>query len=228
MKTILAEEASVSFLAPHFNPSPHFRSFLHLYATTTSLFSETRLTALFVLVSKFDLRTWLTLNPSLSETTFIVRTVVAVMEKFGKEPSDDVSMLFGLFRSHLEWLLRYRFPQQFSHVLTLLFESCQKGSLPYVCLQDFLATLGCRSDEKWLSPTSIACPVDINEAYQAITWLSGFFSEIHKTYCYSNSKLYTAWKVYLPYIARLLPYLFSKLLNPCSTDEASSTFEKDR
>ena len=228
MKTIMAEEASVSFLAPHFNPSPHFRLFLHLYSTTASLFSETRLTALFVLVSKFDLRTWLSLNPPLSETTFMVRTVIAVMEKFGKVPSLDVSMLFGLFRSHLELLLHHRFPQHFSQVLTLLFESCQKGSLPYVCMQDFLSIIGCRSDEKLLSPTSIVCQVGINEAYQAIAWLSAFFAELHKTYCYSNSKLYTAWKVYLSYIARLLPYLFSKLLEPCSTDEATSTFEKDR
>ena len=227
MKTILAEEASVGFLAPHFNPSPKFRSFLHLYSTTTSLFSETRLTALFVLVSKFDLRTWLGLGPSVSETTFMVRTIITVMEKFGKEPSEDVGMLFGLFRSHLELILRYRFPQQFNQVLALLFETCQKGTLPFVCLQDFLVIIGCKNNEENRSQASAPCQVDANEAYQAITWLSAFFSELHKTFYYSNSKLYTAWKVYLPYIASLLPFLFAKLLDPYSTDEISST-EKDR
>jgi len=227
VKTILAEEASVGFLAPHFNPSPKFRSFLHLYSTTTSLFSETRLTALFVLVSKFDLRTWLGLGPSVSETTFMVRTIITVMEKFGKEPSEDVGMLFGLFRSHLELILRYRFPQQFNQVLALLFETCQKGTLPFVCLQDFLVIIGCKNNEENRSQASAPCQVDANEAYQAITWLSAFFSELHKTFYYSNSKLYTAWKVYLPYIASLLPFLFAKLLDPYSTDEISST-EKDR
>ena len=228
MKTILAEEASVSFLAPHFNPSPHFRSFLHLYSTTTSLFSETRLTALFVLVSKFDVRTWLSLNPPLSETTFLVRTVIEVMEKFGKQPFDDVNMLFGLFRSHLDLVLRHRFPEQFNQVLTLLMESCRKELLPFVCLHDFLTTIGCQPNDQCQSPAAVPCMVGINEAFQAIAWLSGFFSELHKAFYYSNSKLYTAWKVYIPYIARLLPFLFSKLLEPHSTDDTSLNFDKDR
>ena len=228
LKTILAEEASVSFLAPHFNPSPNYRSFLHLYSATAELFSESKLTALFVLVSKFDVRTWLTLNPSVSESTFIVRTIVATMEKFGKEPSEDVEMLFGLFRSHMELMLRYRFPQQFREVLTLLYESCQRGTLPFICLQDFNATIGCANSDRCQSPVLAPCQVAMNEAYDAIVWLSGFFSELHKTYHYSTSKLYTAWKVYLPYIARMLPLLFSKLLEPFSSSEFSVTLDKDR
>lgn len=228
IKTILAEEASISFLAPHFNPSPNFRTFLQLYSTTAEMFSEDKLTALFVLFSKFDVRTWLTLAPSQSDSLFLVRTIVATMENFGKEPREDLAMIFGLFRSHMELLLRYRFPQQFVDVFKLLLESCQRGKLPSICLNDFSTIIGCVDNGGYASPQTTPCQLGVNEAYEAIKWLCEFSSQLHSSYNYCNSKLYSEWKLYIPYMARLLPFVFSKFVESFSFSDSSSAFSKER
>lgn len=158
----------------------------------------------------------------------MLREIVSAMENFGKEPCENVDMLFGLFRSHLELMLCHNFPQQFGEELKLLFESCHKGKLPPVCLGDFLSTIGCTSDEKCPSPGTARCQLTVTETYQAVPWLCEFFFEVHKSFYYSNSKLYAAWKPYIPHIVRLLPFLFSKQFELLTNVSSDADFNRDR
>lgn len=226
--TILSEEASVSFLAPHFNPAAQFRSFLQLYSTTAEAYPETNETTLFVLLTKFDVRAWLSTNPSPSECVFMVRTIITAMQKFGKVPAKEVEMLFGLHRTHLLLLLSYRFPQQYSEILRLLAEASDKENLPQICWADFLSYIGCVHDEQSIGSNFERIQLQFNEANETIIWLADFFAEVSRSRYYSNSKMYTAWSQYIPYITKFLLYLFVKTTEPSVANGFSSNLTKER
>ena len=228
IKTIFSEEATVSFLAPHFSPHHRLRTFLSLYVSVTEYFSPEAITTSFVLLSKFDIRSWLSLEPSLSERIFFARTVIAAVAKFGVEPSNELEMLFCLYRAHFVFLLSHKFPRQYSEVLHLMVEASDKETLPFPCWGDFLNVIRCDNEERSLSPSYEYVELGTDEVIGTVDWLADVFAKISQARYHSNSKLYTAWRLYIPYVARFLKFLFTKLIVHYDSCGFPSTIAKER
>eukprot|EP00795_Rhopilema_esculentum_P003345 gene3345-1694_t len=228
IKTIFSEEATVSFLAPHFSPHHRLRTFLNLYVSVTEYFSPETITTSFVLLSKFDIRSWLSLEPALSERIFFARTIIAAVAKFGVEPTNELEMLFCLYRSHFVFLLSHKFPRQYSEVLRLMVEASDKETLPFLCWGDFLNVIRCDNGERSLSPSYEYVELGTNEVIGTVDWLADIFAKISQARYHSNSKLYTAWRLYIPYVARFLKFLFTKLIVHYDSCGFPSTIAKER
>eukprot|EP00794_Sanderia_malayensis_P020418 gene20418-22431_t len=222
LKTILSQDASVSFLAPHFNPSVNSRNFLQLYAfisNSDSLTTET-LTTTFVLLTKFDIRAWLGTQPAISERIFAVRALMTSLKKFGVEPRPDAEMVIGLYRSHMVYLLSHRFPEQYNEVLGLMAEASRDNSIIPVCWCDFLTCIGCNIEGHCMPVYMEYNQLHVSTVADTINWLSNFFAEVSRGVSYSTSKLYVKFRPYTKHLIQLFTFLFLKLSEPyLSQDE---------
>ncbi len=228
LKTILSEEASVSFLAPHFNPCVHSRSFLQLYAHIADSDAENKQTTHFVLLTKFDVRGWLNTQPVLSERVFVIRAIMTSLQKFGLEPSVDMEMVFGQYRSHMVFLLCHRFPDLYSEVLKLVAEASREKVLAPVCWGDFLLCIGFSIEGHTMPTYAESNMLQIADVNETINWLATFFADVSQRIYYSTSELYAIWHPYVRYVTKFLSCLFNKLTEPYLSQEFSSDLTKER
>ena len=228
MKAILAEEASVSVLAPHFNPAVNSRSFLELYSFIAESDTQSKPTTLFVLLTKFDIRAWLATQPLFLDRVSILRTIITSLQKFGITPSDEAGMVFGLYRSHMLLLLSDRFPATYSETLRLLIQASDNETLPSCCWGDFLLCIGCHVDGHAIAVYVEHNQLQLSEVTDTVNWLATFFAEISRKYFYSTSKLYTVWRPYIRYLTILLSHLFYKIAEPYLTHGFESELTKER
>lgn len=93
---------SVQIFSPHLTPSfCSSQCFLDLYKRISSRQSQVGPIALFVLLSKFDINSWLKNIKSRDMHHDIIRTTCSALELMGKNPDESYILTFELYRRHI-------------------------------------------------------------------------------------------------------------------------------
>ncbi|XP_053947288.1 ectopic P granules protein 5 homolog isoform X1 [Anastrepha ludens] len=116
---------------------------------------------LFVLLSKFDLVTWLeNSQPKLSDINELLQLVLQGLECWSQP---DSSLLQDQFRRHLVRIFDYDFPQHYGEVLQMVLDRISEQKLMPIVLLDLLNSLLARFNCKTMSAnTKSAEVVDIS------------------------------------------------------------------
>lgn len=93
---------SVQIFSPHLSPSScSIECFLDLYKQVSSHQFELGPIALFVLLSKFDVNSWLKNIKNKDLHHEIIRTTCLALKKMGKNPDDSYILTFELYKRHI-------------------------------------------------------------------------------------------------------------------------------
>lgn len=128
-------------MAGHFVPcrtdAEHFLSMYQFLIESHLQRCDTKI--LFVLLSKFDLLTWLeAYQPMLAEINRLLLLVLRGLESWSQP---DSSLLQDQFRRQLVHIFMYNFPQHYSEVLQLVLDRISDQKLMPVVLLDLLNAL---------------------------------------------------------------------------------------
>lgn len=137
---------SVQIFSPHLSPSACSNEcFLKLYQTISSKQDKLGPMAMFVLLSKFDINSWLkNINSKTMHHESITATCLALRD-MGKQPEDSHDLTFDLFKRHLQVELAApdrRKPEEISLVLSKFLTVMDEQSLAPSLWADFMAILG--------------------------------------------------------------------------------------
>ncbi|XP_004534242.1 ectopic P granules protein 5 homolog isoform X2 [Ceratitis capitata] len=116
------------------------QSFLNMYKfLVDSYLKRCDKKILFVLLSKFDLVTWLeTFHPKLNEINQLLHLILQGLECWSQP---DSNLLQDQFRRHLVHVFDYDFPQHYGEVLQLVLDRISEQKLMPVVLLDVLNSL---------------------------------------------------------------------------------------
>ncbi|CAL4061202.1 unnamed protein product, partial [Meganyctiphanes norvegica] len=110
-------------LAPHLSPGvTPTHKFLLLYSSL-SPHATTHPDHTFMLLSKFDLETWLLdRRPSCSEQGLFINAIGAALTSLLTQPKTNMLMVLELYRVHLKIMLNYKFPEHYMEILKVLLD----------------------------------------------------------------------------------------------------------
>ncbi|KAK0092983.1 hypothetical protein PV326_000174 [Microctonus aethiopoides] len=134
-------------LGPHFTPVAGGAStFLQMYQTVVDLSTGSNADLCFVLLSKFDVGSWLNYRrPRLSERSMFIDLVSKALCNIGLNPEDDKLILHELFRNHLRLVLLHEFPEHYGEVLSAILRGSEGQNLSLDVWRDLLSALSGRS-----------------------------------------------------------------------------------
>ena len=133
-------------LGPHFTPVAGGAStFLEMYKTVVDLATGNNVDLCFVLLTKFDVGSWLNYRrPRLSERSTFIDLVMRALCDIGLQPDDDRLILHELFRNHLRLVLLHEFPEHYGEVLSAVLRGSESQSLAMDVWRDLLGALSGR------------------------------------------------------------------------------------
>ncbi|XP_018355442.1 PREDICTED: ectopic P granules protein 5 homolog isoform X1 [Trachymyrmex septentrionalis] len=130
-------------LGPHFTPVAGGAStFLQMYQTVVDLSTGSNVDLCFVLLSKFDVGSWLNYRrPRLSERSTFIDLVSRALCSIGLNPEEEKLMLHELFRNHLRLILLHEFPEHYGEVLSAVLRGSESQNLSLDVWRDLLGAL---------------------------------------------------------------------------------------
>ncbi|KYM83710.1 hypothetical protein ALC53_05824, partial [Atta colombica] len=130
-------------LGPHFTPVAGGAStFLQMYQTVVDLSTGSNVDLCFVLLSKFDVGSWLNYRrPRLSERSTFIDLVSRALCNIGLNPEEEKLMLHELFRNHLRLILLHEFPEHYGEVLSAVLRGSESQNLSLDVWRDLLGAL---------------------------------------------------------------------------------------
>ncbi|XP_033214682.1 ectopic P granules protein 5 homolog isoform X2 [Belonocnema kinseyi] len=146
LKAIMERPNLGGLLGPHFTPVAGGAStFLQMYQTVVELSTGSNVDLCFVLLSKFDVGSWLNYRrPRLSERSTFIELVSRALCNMGLNPEDDKQILHELFRNHLRLVLLHEFPEHYGEVLSVILRGSEGQSLSLDVWRDLLGALSGR------------------------------------------------------------------------------------
>ncbi|XP_076670129.1 ectopic P-granules autophagy protein 5 isoform X3 [Andrena cerasifolii] len=143
LNTILQRPNLGGLLGPYFTPVAGGAStFLQMYQTVVELSTGTNVDLCFVLLSKFDIGSWLNYRrPKLSERSRFIDLVSTALCNIGLNPDEEKLILHELFRNHLRLVLLHEFPEHYGEVLSAVLKSSESQNLSLDVWRDLLGTL---------------------------------------------------------------------------------------
>ncbi|XP_016841839.1 ectopic P granules protein 5 homolog isoform X2 [Nasonia vitripennis] len=146
LNTIMERPNLGGLLGPHFTPVAGGAStFLQMYQTVVDLATGNNVDLCFVLLTKFDVGSWLNYRrPRLSERSTFIDLVMRALCNIGLQPEDDRLVLHELFRNHLRLVLLHDFPEHYGEVLSAVLRGSESQSLSMDVWRDLLGALSGR------------------------------------------------------------------------------------
>ncbi|KAG7211797.1 hypothetical protein KM043_011028 [Ampulex compressa] len=141
--TIMQRPNLGGLLGPHFTPVAGGAStFLQMYQTVVDLSTSTNVDLCFVLLSKFDVGSWLSYRrPRLSERSTFIDLVSKALCNIGLNPEEDKLILHELYRNHLRLVLLHEFPEHYGEVLSAVLKGSESQNLSLDVWRDLLGAL---------------------------------------------------------------------------------------
>lgn len=144
IKVIMKDPTIVGYIAPFFTPfAASDEEYVRMYKSIASRVSRMFYSAIFVLLTKFDLQKWL--YSKAREDSLLKQLTSAVekaLSKIGMNPEKDVIQLLDMYQLHMQTLLMFNFPDNYSHVLDMLLRGVNTCSVPITAGYVFLHALG--------------------------------------------------------------------------------------
>ncbi|XP_011312078.1 ectopic P granules protein 5 homolog isoform X2 [Fopius arisanus] len=146
LSTIMERPNLGGLLGPHFTPVAGGAStFLQMYQTVVDLSTGSNVDLCFVLLSKFDVGSWLNYRrPRLSERSMFIDLVSKALCNIGLNPEDHKLILHELFRNHLRLVLLHEFPEHYGEVLSAVLRGSEGQNLSLDVWRDLLGALSGR------------------------------------------------------------------------------------
>ncbi|XP_058295669.1 ectopic P granules protein 5 homolog [Hylobates moloch] len=224
LETILKNSRLCSLLSPFFTPNAAPAEFIQLYEKVVKFLSEDNSDMIFMLLTKFDLKQWLSATkPPLSDRTRLLESIHLALTAWGLEPDEDILMPFNLFCKHWTYLLLYQFPDQYSDILRLLMQSSAEQLLSPECWKATLRALGCcapscqqgaASAEGAVLPSSSDALLSDKQVMETIQWLSDFFYKLRLSKMdFKSFGLFSKWSPYMADVKKFLGYLVKRLID---------------
>ncbi|PNI60767.1 EPG5 isoform 3 [Pan troglodytes] len=224
LETILKNSRLCSLLSPFFTPNAAPAEFIQLYEQVVKFLSEDNSDMIFMLLTKFDLKQWLSATkPPLSDRTRLLESIHLALTAWGLEPDEDILMPFNLFCKHWTYLLLYQFPDQYSDILRLLMQSSAEQLLSPECWKATLRALGCcapscqqgaASTEGAVLPSSSDALLSDKQVMETIQWLSDFFYKLRLSKMdFKSFGLFSKWSPYMADVKTFLGYLVKRLID---------------
>ncbi|KAM6219553.1 ectopic P granules protein 5 homolog [Rhynchocyon petersi] len=224
LQTILKNRRLCSLLSPFFTPNASPEEFTQLYEKVVQCLSEDNSDMIFMLLTKFDVKQWLTsTKPPLSDRTRLLESIHLALTAWGLEPDEDILMPFNLFCKHWTYLLLYQFPDQYSDILRLLMQSSAEQLLSPECWKATLRALGCSPPDcqQWsgcMESTVLQSPPDVllsdKQVMETIQWLSDFFYKLRlSSLDFKSFGLFSKWTPYMADVNTLLGYLVKRMID---------------
>ncbi|XP_020300063.1 ectopic P granules protein 5 homolog isoform X2 [Pseudomyrmex gracilis] len=143
LTTIIQRPNLGGLLGPHFTPVAGGAStFLQMYQTIVDLSTGSNVDLCFVLLSKFDVGSWLNYRrPRLSERSTFIDLVSRALCNIGLNPEEEKLMLHELFRNHLRLILLHEFPEHYGEVLSAVLKGSESQNLSLDVWRDLLGAL---------------------------------------------------------------------------------------
>lgn len=143
----LEHPGSVQILSPHLSPSScSLNCFLELYSKISKNLSKLGPTAMFVLISKFDISSWLkNINQEKQFHHNIIMTTCLGLREMGKHPDDSFALTFDLYKKHIQVELAppyRRKPEEISLVLRQFLTIMDEQLLAPSLWTEFMSILG--------------------------------------------------------------------------------------
>lgn len=143
----LVHPGSVQVLSPFLSPSSCSLScFLELYKSLSTNHSMLGPTAMFVVLSKFDISSWLkNINQDKHMHHSIIKTTCLGLREMGKEPDDSFILTFDLYKRHIQVELAppyRRQPEEISLVLIQFLTIMDEQLLAPSLWTEFMSILG--------------------------------------------------------------------------------------
>ncbi|XP_051171464.1 ectopic P granules protein 5 homolog isoform X2 [Leptopilina boulardi] len=147
LKAIIERPNLGGLLGPHFTPvAGGASSFLQMYQIVVELSTGSNVDLCFVLLSKFDVGSWLNYRrPRLSERSTFIELVSRALCNIGLNPEEDKQILHELFRNHLRLVLLHEFPEHYGEVLSVILRGSEGQSLSLDVWRDLLGVLSGRA-----------------------------------------------------------------------------------
>ncbi|XP_012532933.1 ectopic P granules protein 5 homolog isoform X2 [Monomorium pharaonis] len=143
LSTIIQRPTLGGLLGPHFTPVAGGAStFLQMYQTVVDLSTGSNVDLCFVLLSKFDVGSWLNYRrPRLSERSTFIDLVSRALCNIGLNPEEEKLILHELFRNHLRLILLHEFPEHYGEVLSAVLRGSESQNLSLDVWRDLLGAL---------------------------------------------------------------------------------------
>ncbi|KAM0728306.1 Ectopic P granules protein 5-like protein [Formica fusca] len=143
LSTIIQRPNLGGLLGPHFTPvAGGANTFLQMYQTVVDLSTGSNVDLCFVLLSKFDVSSWLNYRrPRLSERSTFIDLVSKALYNIGLNPEEEKLMLHELFRNHLRLILLHEFPEHYGEVLSAVLRGSESQNLSLDVWRDLLGAL---------------------------------------------------------------------------------------
>ncbi|XP_031837862.1 ectopic P-granules autophagy protein 5 isoform X2 [Nomia melanderi] len=143
LNTIMHRPNLGGLLGPYFTPVAGGASkFLQMYQTVVELSTGKNVDLCFVLLSKFDIGSWLNYRrPKLSERSTFIDLVCRALCNMGLNPEEEKLILHELFRNHLRLVLLHEFPEHYGEVLSVILKCSESQNLSLDVWRDLLGTL---------------------------------------------------------------------------------------
>ncbi|XP_012225114.2 ectopic P granules protein 5 homolog isoform X2 [Linepithema humile] len=143
LSTIIQRPTLGGLLGPHFTPvAGGAVTFLQMYQTIVDLSTGSNVDLCFVLLSKFDVGSWLNYRrPRLSERSTFIDLVSRALCNIGLNPEEEKLMLHELFRNHLRLILLHEFPEHYGEVLSAVLRGSESQNLSLDVWRDLLSAL---------------------------------------------------------------------------------------
>ncbi|XP_034176460.2 ectopic P-granules autophagy protein 5 isoform X1 [Osmia lignaria lignaria] len=147
LNTIIQKQNLGGLLGPYFTPVAGGASaLLQMYQTVVELSTGMNVDLCFVLLSKFDVGSWLNYKrPRLSERSTFIDLVSRALCNIGFTPQEEKLILHELFRKHLQLILLHKFPEHYGEVLNAVLKSSESQNLSLDVWQDLLRVLSGKS-----------------------------------------------------------------------------------
>ncbi|XP_028980425.2 ectopic P granules protein 5 homolog isoform X2 [Esox lucius] len=236
LRTILEQRRLCPLLSPFFTPNAAPNQFVSLYKEVVTSLHPDSADVIFMLLTKFDLRAWLSeAQPMFSERSTLVELVHTALCSCGCDPEADLLTPFHLFTRHWTLLLRHHFPDHYSDCLRLLMTSSTEQLLSPECWRVTLRVLGVSSpacDTKTTPepsssantpPRQATITLSPQQVGETVDWLCEYFLRCRLSKVDLRSfGLYSAWAPYISEVTAfwgyLIGYLIDLQLNVCARE----------
>ncbi|CAG9807355.1 unnamed protein product [Chironomus riparius] len=190
LKLVLQKPIAINLFTDIFAPSMSSPAiFISLYECLVNLYAKNyEPQILFVLVSKFDIPTWLQAHrPKLVEVSELIKLIFRGLELWTIENSE---LLQDVLRCHLVHLFMYRFPEHYGEILQcILTEFSQQRLRPCILLDilnAFYQKVGCNKMDTEMSIGRMKDEMRILAAKQNLLQ----YNELHSTALMLNHYFY--------------------------------------
>eukprot|EP00057_Strongylocentrotus_purpuratus_P029333 XP_011683807.1 PREDICTED: ectopic P granules protein 5 homolog [Strongylocentrotus purpuratus] len=233
---ILTNHKLAGVLAPNFVPCNCPSTFVHMYTEVVRATANDMQDLAFMLLTKFDIGHWLKQHhPTHSTCSHLITTIGEALTACGLGEETDSRPLphYEVYRSHLQTVFLYNFPQHYADVMHIVIKGMEEKSLKLRVLEDVLKTLDCpvlpdfgdigqKQVEKLVQEETL---ISLNELVQSLEWMGNYFSrQRHSKQELLQFGLYSHWKDFMPALSSFLGYL---ALN-CVLKEAKRLQETNR